>query len=397
LSKGSDPSAYPPRFQDEVMADSGIKTNWVISFGHFRVTRARRLVERNGEVVRLGSRAFDVLVYLLEHAGQVVSHRALLEAVWPGTYVEEGNLRFQMAALRKALGNGEANYIINVPGRGYCFTAPLSKQDEVKYSPPRLSHVIVQPGSLATPPANEDAANILPYPRGTVSAVSLDSEGKCVAEICTKLDDLALAIELTASQMKVSGIDRLSDLLEERWLPSWPGRRVASPRHQTLYAMLDWSYRLLPEKEKSVFRYISVFSGQFDLEAASAVVDKDVETASLLAELASRSLLSLNRSKFGTRYRLLDTTRSYARDRLAEADEVGEARRRHATFFMQALEDLKDGHIDQSLSKILASEIEDVLAAVIWGFAPEQDLMLCRRTLEEAKSFGRSMAKACIG
>jgi predicted ATPase len=161
--------------------------------------------------------------------------------------------------------------------------------------------------------------------------------------------------------------------------------------------MLDWSYRLLSEKEKGVFRYISVFSGQFDLEAASAVVDKDVEIASILAELASRSLLSLNRSKLGTRYRLLDATRSYARDRLAEADEVGETRRRHATFFMQALQNLRDGHLDQSLPKILTSEIEDVLAAVIWGLNPGQDLMLCRRTLEEAKIFGRSMAKVCVG
>jgi DNA-binding winged helix-turn-helix (wHTH) protein len=391
------------RSEEDAMADGGIETSLVISFGPFRVTRARRLVERNGEVVRLGSRAFDVLVYLLEHAGQVVSHRALLEAVWPGTYVEEGNLRFQMAGLRKALGNGEASYIINVPGRGYCFTAPLSKQDEVQYSPPRPGHVIVQAGSLATPPANEDAANILPYPasqlfiertRRTAGAVSPDGEGKCVAEIYTKLDDLALAIELVASQVKLLGIDTLSDLLEERRLPRWPGRRAAPPRHQTLYAMLDWSYRLLPEKEKCVFRYISVFSGQFDLEAASAVVDKDVETASILAELASRSLLSLDRSKLGTRYRLLDATRSYARDRLAEADEVGEARRRHAAFFLQALQNLKDGHLDQSLSKILTSEIEDVLAAVIWGFTSEHDLMLCRRTLEEAKNFERSTAKA---
>ena len=111
------------------MAQSGIRQA-VISFGPFRVTPARRQVERNGEAVRLGSRAFDVLVYLLEHAGQVVSHRALLEAVWPRTYVGEGNLRFQMAVLRKALGNAEATYIINVPGRGYCFTTPLSKQGE---------------------------------------------------------------------------------------------------------------------------------------------------------------------------------------------------------------------------------------------------------------------------
>jgi DNA-binding winged helix-turn-helix (wHTH) protein len=224
---------YSPTEDEIAAADGGMGTSGVISFGPFHVNRARRLVERNGEVVRLGSRAFDVLVYLLENAGQVVSNRALLEAVWPSTYVEEGNLRFQMAALRRALGDGEANYIINVPGRGYCFTAPLSKEDDVKHSPSLPSDVIVQPVSLATPPANT-----LPHPasqlfiekaRGTVSAASPDREEKSVAEIYTKLDDLALAIKLVASQVKVLGADRLSDLLEERWLASWPGRPVAPP------------------------------------------------------------------------------------------------------------------------------------------------------------------------
>lgn len=389
------------------MADGGIKNSWVISFGSFRVTPARRLVEQNGEVVRLGGRAFDVLVYLLEHAGQVVSHRTLLEAVWPGTYVEEGNLRFQMAVLRKALGNGEASYIINVPGRGYCFTAQFSKQDEVKYSPPPSDDAIAEPASTALSPANEDqsAAKILSYPalqlsmemvRRTVSAVATDVENKCVAEFCTKLDDLALAIELTASQARMVGIDKLSDSLEEHWLFGWPAR-VVPPRHKTLHAMLDWSYQLLPEKEKYVFRYISVFSGQFDLEAARAVADKDVETASILAELYSRSLISRNQSRLGTRYRLLDTTRDYARDRLAEAGEVGEARRRHTTFFMQRLQSLKDGRLDQNLSTILTLEIDDVLAALIWGSTAQHDALPCCRVLEEVKNFGRSMAEACAG
>jgi predicted ATPase len=143
-----------------------------------------------------------------------------------------------------------------------------------------------------------------------------------------------------------------------------------------LYAMLDWSYRLLTEKEKRVFRYISVFSGRFDMEAASAVVDNDAKTASILAELASKSLLSSNQSRLGTQYRLLGTTRDYARDRLAEAGEVHEARCRHAIFFMQALQNLKDGHSAQSLSKILTCEIEDVLAAVIWGLPPERGGLL---------------------
>jgi predicted ATPase len=122
-----------------------------------------------------------------------------------------------------------------------------------------------------------------------------------------------------------------------------------------------------------------------------------VETAPILAELASRSLLSLSESKLGTRYRLFDTTRSYARDRLAEADEVGEARRRHAIFFMRVLQNVNDGYFDQDLPRILTSEIDDVLTAVIWGATPEHDSMLCGRVLEEAKSFGRSMVRARIG
>jgi len=126
-----DARARPPLCENKATAGRMIETSWIISFGPFRVARAHRLVERNGEAIRLGGRAFDVLVYLLEHAGQVVSHRALLESVWPCTHVGSGSLRFQMAVLRKALDNEEADYIVNVCGRGYCFTAPILKQNTV--------------------------------------------------------------------------------------------------------------------------------------------------------------------------------------------------------------------------------------------------------------------------
>jgi DNA-binding winged helix-turn-helix (wHTH) protein len=106
--------------------------NWVISFGTFRLTKSRRLLEKDGEPVRVGSRAFDILTYLLEYPGQVISHMRLISAAWPKTTVHEGNLRFQITALRKVLGCGKTNcnYIVNVPGRGYCFTAPISRREE---------------------------------------------------------------------------------------------------------------------------------------------------------------------------------------------------------------------------------------------------------------------------
>ena len=107
----------------EIM-DAGSKKHWEISFGPFRVMRARRILERDGAPVQIGSRAFDILAHLLEHPGEVVGRRALLGAAWPDTNIEESNLRFQVMMLRRALGSGKT-YVVNVPGRGYCFTAPL--------------------------------------------------------------------------------------------------------------------------------------------------------------------------------------------------------------------------------------------------------------------------------
>ena len=107
------------------ISDGEIETRGVISFGPFQVNRASRLIERDGESVPLGSRAFDILACLLENAGQVVDKAELLRRVWPNNIVEEGSLRFQINALRKALGEGR--YIANVAGQGYTFVAPVSR------------------------------------------------------------------------------------------------------------------------------------------------------------------------------------------------------------------------------------------------------------------------------
>jgi DNA-binding winged helix-turn-helix (wHTH) protein len=96
----------------------------MFAFGPFKVNRVSRFVERDGEDIRLGSRAFDVLVCLLERAGHVVEKGEMLRRVWPHSIVEEGSLRFQINGLRKALGEGR--YIANVTGRGYAFVVPVS-------------------------------------------------------------------------------------------------------------------------------------------------------------------------------------------------------------------------------------------------------------------------------
>lgn len=99
-----------------------------VHFGPYRIHPRQRLVLEAGRPLRLGRRAVDILLILLEHAGNVVSKQELIARVWPKSVVEDGNLRVHMAALRKALGDGQAGqrYIVTVAQRGYSFVAPLS-------------------------------------------------------------------------------------------------------------------------------------------------------------------------------------------------------------------------------------------------------------------------------
>jgi DNA-binding winged helix-turn-helix (wHTH) protein len=106
----------------------------VLSFGPFSLFAAQRLVKKADEPIPLGGRALDILIALAERAGEVVTHKELLSTVWPDVTVEEGNLRFQMAALRKALGDGRdgARYVSNVAGSGYCFVAPITRSSAAR-------------------------------------------------------------------------------------------------------------------------------------------------------------------------------------------------------------------------------------------------------------------------
>src|SRR5262249_2825829 len=110
-------------------AEDGLTSRNVIAFGPFRLYVAERLLEKDGAPVNLGGRALDILLALVERATEVVSKRDLIARVWPDVTVDEGSLRFHIAALRKALGDGRvgARYVANVAGRGYCFVAPISQ------------------------------------------------------------------------------------------------------------------------------------------------------------------------------------------------------------------------------------------------------------------------------
>src|ERR1700761_1559609 len=130
----------------------------VLSFGPFSLFAAERLLKKVDKPIPLGGRALDILIALAERPGEVVTHKELISTAWPDVTVEETNLRFQMAALRKALGDGRdgARYISNIAGRGYCFVAPVTRSsakqsapvteigttERVKKLPPRLARMV---------------------------------------------------------------------------------------------------------------------------------------------------------------------------------------------------------------------------------------------------------------
>jgi predicted ATPase/DNA-binding winged helix-turn-helix (wHTH) protein len=207
-----------------------------------------------------------------------------------------------------------------------------------------------------------------------------DSDAPIVATICRRLDGIPLAIELAASRTGPLGIRGIAELLDNRFSLVWQGRRTALPRHRTLNAMLDWSYNLLSQEEKAVLDCLSVFVGDFKLEAACSVAS-DAETdeataADSIARLLAKSLISTTASHGTTYYRLLETTRTFAQAKLAERGEVNRTAYRHAKFFSEFLQHdqaVQSRFGEHDLSGY-AAHIGNVRAALQWAFSDDGDI-----------------------
>jgi predicted ATPase/DNA-binding winged helix-turn-helix (wHTH) protein len=514
------------------------------SFGPFSLFAAERLLKKADEPIPLGGRALDVLIALVERAGEVVAHKELISSVWPDVTVEGANLRAHIAALRKALGDGRdgARYVTNISGRGYCFVAPVTRSsarqtvpvtgftttERVQNLPPRLTRMvgrddtvralaqqlrvwrfvsIVGPGgvgkttvaisvahmlvdgfhdavffidlaaltdpqlvptavasalglmvqsqdplagllafigdrkillvldncehvigvaaalaervvsearqahilatsrealrvesehvhllySLDCPPedAGLTAMEVLRYPAAQLfmeraaasghGAALSDIDAPIVARICRRLDGVALAIEFAAGRVGSLGIRGTAELLDSRFSLLWHGRRTALPRHQTLNAMLDWSYNLLSEREKVVLCRLSVFVGDFTLQAARSVAsDTKVDEADVIdavASLVAKSLICTTVLDEST-YRLLDTTRAYAAAKLAECDEADRIARRHAIVYSKFLEhdEIIQSLFDEHDLSGYAPHIGNVRAALGWALSGRGDV-----------------------
>ena len=508
-----------------------------ISFGPFLLLAEQRLLLERDRPVRLGSRAFDILLVLIERAGEVVGKDELIARAWPQTFVEEANLKIQVSALRRALGDGQGGnrYIVTVVGRGYNFVAPIRIEGPSRASPsptiaPAAPHnlpfattrmidreesaailvsqlsqrrlvTIVGPGGIgkttvalavaermirtyeqgvrlvdlaplrdaslvpsaiaavlglemsAEDPLSglvaalkdsrmlllldscehviDAAAHLAAALLGGVAGLTIlatsrepfgvpgervhrlgplrspepspeltatdaaafpalqlfverasaivedfaltDANAPLVAGICRKLDGLPLAIEFAAPRVEVLGIEGLAARLDDSLRLLEARRPAATPRHQTMRAVVDWSYSLLSEDEQRFFRALGAFRGAFTMEAAAAVaMDPGVRAMDRLADLAAKSLVVADVDGMKPRFRLLDTTRAYALEMLDASGERQPIARRHAAYYRQLFEQAEAEAPARATGDWLADYAQDIdnLRAVLdWAFA----------------------------
>jgi predicted ATPase/Tfp pilus assembly protein PilF len=169
------------------------------------------------------------------------------------------------------------------------------------------------------------------------------SNAAALASVCHRLDGIPLAIELAAARVRSLSVEEVNQKLDQRFRLLTGGSRTALPRQQTLRSLIDWSYDLLTENEKALLCRLSVFSGGWSLESAERVCSgelvEDEEILDLLTSLVDKSLVVTEEINGATRYRLSETVRQYARDRLLENTPEESLRARHLAHFMTLAEE----------------------------------------------------------
>lgn len=217
-----------------------------------------------------------------------------------------------------------------------------------------------------------------------------ESNAKALAEICHRLDGIPLAIELAAARIKVLSLEKICERLNDRFKLLTSGERTALPRQQTLRALIDWSYDLLSEQEKILWRRLSVFAGGWTMEASEEVcgemnINKD-DILDLLNNLIEKSIIIFDEVK--DRYRLLETIRQYGEEKLKEANEKNFVFDKHLNYYMKSAEYIKPKLIGADLKTWLDKLDDDYSnyqTALAWSIevnkrqeAPRLVVALCK-------------------
>jgi predicted ATPase len=233
------------------------------------------------------------------------------------------------------------------------------------------------------------------------------AEALAVAQICRRLDGIPLAIELAAARVMALTVGQIAARLADRFRLLTGGSRAALPRQRTLQALIDWSYDLLPEAERAVLRRLSVFVGGWSLDAAEALSQsgdgvQDGDALDLLSGLVEKSLVVYEprmgregaggtlRGAVPGRYRMLETVREYAREKLRSRGEEALVSRRHAAFFLRLAEEACEAprgrHEEEALAR-LEREWDNLRAALTWSQSAAGDLALGLRLGTALRSF----------
>ncbi|RYG27165.1 adenylate/guanylate cyclase domain-containing protein [bacterium] len=210
-----------------------------------------------------------------------------------------------------------------------------------------------------------------------------DANATALAALCRRLDGIPLAIELAAARVRALSIEQIDARLDDRFRLLTGGSRAALPRQQTLRALVDWSHSLLTDVERTALRRLGVFNGGWSLEAAEAVLPggtlSDWEVLDLLTSLVDKSLVQVDEQAGETRYRLLETVRQYALEKLLGEEDSAPTRQAHLAFFLRLAEEAALHLVGPEQGKwfpILIREHDNLRAALDWS-GGEERLRLC--------------------
>lgn len=326
------------------LSDPGLVPQALASILDVRESPDRPLIETLIDALR--SKSVLLLLDNCEHVVDACAHLAdgLLRAC--------AELRI-LATSREPLGvPGEATFRIpSLPTPDVDVTSPelIESFDAVR--------LFVERAALAKPGFGLNAGN-----------------ASAVAQICSRLDGIPLALELAAAGLRSLSPEEVSERLDDRFRLLTGGPRTVLPRQQTLRAAVDWSYELLSQPERVLLRRLSVFAGGFTLGAVDAVCgDRLLDGRAvddLLRRLVDRSLVTASEPMESTRYSMLETIRQYAAERLLEAGEVEELRRRHAGWFVAFAEEAEPGLLGADQKTIMdrvEEEHDNLRQSLAWA------------------------------